>query len=262
MRTWRRCARCAAPCLADIASARPRAFLRQPEDLDRVEKRLKSINTLAPILRCERANVSVDNVLNICGFDLDRTLEMDPEFLNTDNEHEHDDTVSSVSFVNDDEVILSELEGFISYLMREKGTDLFRVKGVLAVANTLEKFVCHSVHMLFSGDFQPWRAGEKRGCKLVLIGKNLDEADLRARFEACVSTPEKQAELRRALRFAVGDKVECRIREGWALGTVIAHMYTDEYMRPGFIAPYQVKLDDGAYIFAPKDSDEVIRKPE
>ena len=99
LRTWRRCARCAASCLADIASAHPRAFLRQPEDLDRVEKRLKSINTLAPILRCERANVSVDNVLNICGFDLDRTLEMDPEFLNTDNDHEHDDSVSSVSFV-------------------------------------------------------------------------------------------------------------------------------------------------------------------
>lgn len=227
-----------------------------------MEKRLKAINSLAPIYRCDHANVLVDNVLNICGFDLDRTLEMDPDFLNTDNDHEHDDTVSSVSFVTDDEVVLGELEKFIGYLMQEKGTDLFRVKGVLAVKHTVEKFVCHAVHMLFSGDFQPWKAGEKRCCKLVLIGKNLDEKDLRARFQACVSTPEKEAEMRNALRFAIGAKVECKVKDGWAPGTVVAHMYRDEYLPPGFIAPYQVKLDDGPYIYAPEDTEIVIRAPQ
>ena len=40
--------------------------------------------------------MSPDWVLNIGTFDLKRTLEMDPEFLNTDGEHEHDTTVSSV----------------------------------------------------------------------------------------------------------------------------------------------------------------------
>ena len=37
-------------------------------------------------------------------------------------------------------------------------------------------------------------------------------------------------------------------------------MYRDEYMAPGFLAPYQVKLDCGSYIFAPEDTDRVIRK--
>ena len=63
----------------------------QQQDLKRVETRLRSINKLAPILQCERSKVSVEQVLNIKGFDLDRTLEMDPGFLSTEGaEHEHD----------------------------------------------------------------------------------------------------------------------------------------------------------------------------
>ena len=39
----------------------------------------------------------VDSVLNIRGFDLERTLKMDPEFLDTEGEHEHDASVTSLS---------------------------------------------------------------------------------------------------------------------------------------------------------------------
>merc|ERR1711907_356579 len=67
------------------------------EDLERVEGRIRSINQFAPIQRCEKSKVSVDSVLNIKGFDLKRTLEMDPEFLDTSGEHVHDQSVSSLS---------------------------------------------------------------------------------------------------------------------------------------------------------------------
>lgn len=233
--------------------------LVEPADLERVEKRLRAINKMAPVVRCERANVTVDSVLNIKGFDLDRTLEMDPEFLNTDAEHEHDDSVSSVSIVRDVELNMQQLETFVGYLMREKGTDLYRMKGVLAIAHSEEKFVCHSVHMLFSGDFQPW-GSEKRSCKLVLIGKNLDEKDILERFDKCIESADADAERRALLRFKIGEAVECRVKEGWEKGEIIAQMYRDEYMAPGFLAPYQVKLDCGSYIFAPEDTDRVIRK--
>ena len=56
------------------------------EDLLRVEKRLKSINSQAPVQRCTKAEVSPDWVLDIGAFDLKRVIEMDPEFLNTDGE--------------------------------------------------------------------------------------------------------------------------------------------------------------------------------
>ena len=48
------------------------------DDLARIEARLKSINHTAPILRCHKANISVESVLDIGAFDLTRTLEMDP----------------------------------------------------------------------------------------------------------------------------------------------------------------------------------------
>ena len=56
--------------------------LVKEEDLDRIEKRLKGINKFAPIKRCERSKVDVNDVLDLRAFDLDRTLEMDPELKN------------------------------------------------------------------------------------------------------------------------------------------------------------------------------------
>lgn len=48
------------------------------EEAARVEARVRAINGFAPIQRCEQSKVSVDSVLGIRGFDLQRTLEMDP----------------------------------------------------------------------------------------------------------------------------------------------------------------------------------------
>ena len=45
-----------------------------------------------------------------------------------------------------------------------------------------------------------------------------------------------------------------------AVGTVVQHMYRDEYMPPGMVAPYQVKLDgEKKLIYAPVDDDTYIR---
>jgi len=158
------------------------------EDLERVEKRLQSINSLAPIVRCHKANVSPDNVLNICGFDLNRTLEMDPEFLNTEGEHEHDSTVTSVAISQPGDVDLKSIEAWIGTLLQERGADIFRMKGVLSVAGSEKKFVYHAVHMTFNSEFsQEWKKGEERGSKLVFIGKKLDDKELRESFKACLA---------------------------------------------------------------------------
>ena len=75
----------------------------EPE-LVAVEQRLKGINAFAPIIRSEKSQVSVDQVLGIKAFDLKKTLEMDPEFLDTEGEHEHDDSVTSMSITTSGEV--------------------------------------------------------------------------------------------------------------------------------------------------------------
>ena len=105
-------------------------------DVKRVEARLKSINSSAPIVRAERSAVSVDSVLDIHAFDLKKTVDMDPEFLNTENKHEHDDTVSSISVVEGRPLDLDAVQRWVNYLLVNKGTDLFRMKGVLNVADS------------------------------------------------------------------------------------------------------------------------------
>jgi len=230
-------------------------------DLDRVEKRLKSINSNAKILRCTQSNVSVDSVLNIYGFDLKRTLEMDPEFLDTDGEHQHDASVTSVSIFLDGEVDLDSIQEWISKILQERGADIFRMKGVLSIAHAQERFVYQAVHMIFNGSFmEPWAPEEERQSKLVFIGKKLVKAELEAEFFACAATPEFYEKKKRALRFAVGTKVECNTGDGWSPGEVAAQLYRDEYMQPGMLAPYQVKLKDGGLIYAPADEDQVVRK--
>ena len=116
--------------------------LVSPEDLLRVEGRIRSINKFTPIQRCQQSEVSVDSVLNIKGFDLKRTLEMDPEFLNTGEEHTHDSTVTSLSIVLPGEVDLDEVQKWVSATLRDKGADIFRMKGVLSIAHHSRRSSC------------------------------------------------------------------------------------------------------------------------
>ena len=51
------------------------------ESVDRLESRLRGMNSMARILRSENANVPVDTVLNLGAFDLDQVLQNRPTFL-------------------------------------------------------------------------------------------------------------------------------------------------------------------------------------
>jgi hypothetical protein len=66
------------------------------------------------------------------------------------------------------------------------------------------------------------------------------------------------------LRFVVGHLVECRVGPdpvtGWAPGKVIKTLYRESHWPPAVTAPYQIELDDGRLIFAPQDTDQVIRE--
>ena len=234
-------------------------------DLERVEARLRSINKFAPIARCSHSEVSVDSVLGIRGFDLKRMLEMDPEFLNTENEYEHDASVSSLSITQPGDVDLELVQEWIGTLLCEKGKDLFRMKGVLAIAHAKHKFVYQAVHTIFDGSFDEdasWSEGEGHLSKLVFIGRSLDQVELKSGFAACAATPEVYERRAKALRFAIGAKVECNTGDGWVEGRVVATMYRDKSMPPGRIAPYRVKLvDEEVEIYAPMDTDDVIRRP-
>ena len=72
-------------------------------------------------------------------------------------------------------------------LLANQDPDIFRMKGVLSVAGSKERYVFQGVHMLFDGRMdRPWREGE-RANSLIFIGRNLDRANLNAGFNACLT---------------------------------------------------------------------------
>ena len=178
------------------------------EELEEVESKIKSINRFAPMYHTENSIIDPANLINIGSFDLEKTLEMDPEFLDTEAEHEHDDRVTSTSSKFEGALNVNKLERWIGELMRNKGEDLFRYKGVLAVKGMDQKFVFQGVHMLFGGGFSsevaPWKEGETRECRFVFIGRDLDHEELQKGLMDCKAEE---------LRFKVGDTVYANIGE-------------------------------------------------
>lgn len=240
--------------------------LASEEALVRIEGRLRSINSLAPIQRTEKSIVSFDNVLNIHGFDLSRTMEIysikrDCEVLNA--EGEHDKSVTSFSIVEPLDLDFGDLQGFFGEILETKGADIYRMKGVLAIQGYDRSFVCQSVHMSFIGDFdEPWDT-EQRESKLVIIGKNLDHFILRERFKKCIATSAKDQKRIDQLRFKIGDVVQCAMGfDVWSEGEIVAVLYRDDLMPPGIVAPYRVKLNDGTLIWTEADIESFVRRPE
>ena len=101
-------------------------------------------------------------------------------------QHEHDDEVGSFSIEKDGDLDEERLQAWISKLLREKGVDIFRMKGFLSIAGESNRFVFQGVHMIFSGKpDRPWGSLPRRN-QLVFIGRNLDEKEMRKGFEDCL----------------------------------------------------------------------------
>ena len=101
-------------------------------------------------------------------------------------QHEHDDEVGSFSIEKDGDLDEQKLQAWISKLLREKGVDIFRMKGFLSIAGESNRFVFQGVHMIFSGKpDRPWGSLPRRN-QLVFIGRNLDEKEMRKGFEDCL----------------------------------------------------------------------------
>jgi G3E family GTPase len=100
--------------------------------------------------------------------------------------HTHDDTVGSVGVALAGELDPDRFERWITGLLRTRGPDLFRTKGVLALKDKPNRFVFQGVHMLFDGaEGRPWGADEPRASELVFIGRNLDRTALHEGLRGC-----------------------------------------------------------------------------
>ena len=177
-----------------------------PEDLHALERSIQHINRYAHLVRSERCQVPLDQVLGLGSFDLERILAHAPEFLGDDDHHHHSDdcacchhdhgakadknrhdsSITSISLTAATPLDSAKFEIWLKDLVASQGQDLLRYKGILAFAGSDERFVLQGVHMMTEGDnLSPWPQGAKRESRLVFIGRNLKSAILREGFLAC-----------------------------------------------------------------------------
>jgi G3E family GTPase len=109
-----------------------------------------------------------------------------------DHDHGHDHVaeagIRGVSLTFDQPLNGTRVTNWLNALLQEQGPDILRAKGILDVAGEDRRLVFQAVHMILEGDFQrDWREGEPRFSRMVFIGRNLDEAKLKAGFEACAA---------------------------------------------------------------------------
>jgi len=180
------------------------------DELKGVEAAIRRLNPLAPIHRAERSNVPLDAILGRGSFDLERITGLEPDFLNPahgeeghvhdddcddhghDHHHGHDHVadagIRGVSLSLQQPVDGIKVTQWLNDLIQTRGPDILRAKGIIDVKGEDRRLVFQAVHMIMEGDFQQnWKAGEPRYSRLVFIGRNLDEAALKAGFEATVA---------------------------------------------------------------------------
>ena len=194
-------------------------------ELAEVEGRIRAINPYAKLHKTTRCQVPLDAVLGRNAFDLERILEIEPEFLacgpDCDDPHHdhahhghdhghhhghdhhghdhhghdhgasnlkvyHDEEMQSVSIRLDGDIDPNKFMPWINDLVQREGPNILRSKGILAFKDDPKRFVFQGVHMILDGDSQrEWKPGERRESKIVFIGRNLKEDELRKGVQSC-----------------------------------------------------------------------------
>ncbi len=184
------------------------------EELDEMEARIRGINPWAKIHRTLRSQIPLNEVLGRNAFDLDRILEIEPEFLEEDGhgghhdhhhghghdhedhrhdgkpklKHYHDEDMQSLSLKSAKPLDPEKFFPWVQDLVAKEGPSILRSKGILAFKDDPQRFVFQGVHMILDGDHQrDWKDGERRESRIVFIGRNLPEEKIRQGFAACAA---------------------------------------------------------------------------
>ncbi len=200
--------------------------LVEPGAVDALVHRLKHMNPRAPQKAVHFGEVSLAEVFDLKGFNLNAKLDIDPEFLNADDvhghaghahdhgqesghepghvhdehcdhpaepaqhhahHHAHDDDVKSFVFRSKRAFNPSKLEDFLSAIVQVYGPKMLRYKGVLYMKGSERKVIFQGVHQLMGSDLGPkWAPGEEKGSKMVFIGIDMPKDVLLQGMEQCL----------------------------------------------------------------------------
>jgi G3E family GTPase len=196
-----------------------KADLVSAQELDALQHRLKHMNPRAPQKAVHFGEVTLAEVFDLRGFNLNAKLDIDPDFLKDDthdhhdhghdhhghdhdhdehcdhpshqteqgHHHHHDDDVKSFVFRSEKAFDPAKLEDFLGAIVNIYGPRMLRYKGVLNMKGTDRKVIFQGVHQLMGSDLGPiWADGEQKMSKMVFIGIDLPKDILLQGLEQCL----------------------------------------------------------------------------
>ena len=191
--------------------------LVSPAELREVEMRIRALNPYAKIHKTQRCAVPLEEVIGRNAFDLDRILDIEPAFLEADGngqendhhgdhghdpahdagghshaggglKHYHDEDMQSLALKLERPLDPDKFFPWVQDLVAREGPGILRSKGILSFKDDPERFVFQGVHMILDGMHQrAWRPEERRESRIVFIGRNLPQRQIREGFADCVA---------------------------------------------------------------------------
>ena len=152
--------------------------------LDELWTRLRGVNATAEFVTSSYARVNLDDVLGLGAFDLDRTMAAEPGWLDKED-FGHDPELDSVALEVPGELDHDAFREWLTEFVDTRSTDLYRIKGIIAVRGDSRQYVLQGVHKLFELRAGGRWVSAERGSKLVLIGRNLEYEQVYAQIVAC-----------------------------------------------------------------------------
>jgi len=159
------------------------------EELKNLEDHVRSINPTAKLFNTKNAQIDLNHLIDIGGFDLNNVNLSDNDFLDhglQDNHHEHESDITSTSIACSGTIDPDKFNHWLRMLLIMEGMDVFRAKGILNAKNSDKRYIFQSVYMLFEGRFEDAWNNRPRENKMVFIGRNLDKHRLRKGVQSCV----------------------------------------------------------------------------
>jgi cobalamin biosynthesis protein CobW len=134
------------------------------------------------VVSCNQGQISSDLLL---GFNaaVEDDLENRPSHHDTEEEHEHDDDINSVQFIVDESFEPTVLIDRLQTLVKQQ--EIYRVKGFVDVPNKAMRLVLQGVGDRFDSFYdRPWKPTELRQTRLVLIGRSLDQEQVKTSLKS------------------------------------------------------------------------------
>lgn len=183
------------------------------DEYETLRQRLIKMNPRVTITSVNFGEADLNELLDMKGFNLDSALEIDPDFLKAEDEHDHhhhhdhepdhecdehcahehhhhhhhQDEIGAFVFNSEQPFDPYKLDDFLGGLVQFYGPDMYRYKGILYFKGVRQRMLLQGVHMLLGTEPGKAWGKEKPYNKLVFIGKNLPKDVFLAGLNNCLT---------------------------------------------------------------------------